>query len=77
MVLSNAASKFSSKMKWVVQIQLALEDQSDLAASTMSTPGVLSAFKKESFYTAVAGKKTKMVAGGNRVEEGDSLLTYK
>lgn len=66
-------------MKWVVQIQLSLEDLSDLAISTMSTPGMSSAFKNESFYTAVAGKKKRLkwLLVENREEKEDSLLTYR
>jgi len=41
------------------------------------TPGVVSAPKNDAFYTAAAGKQTKMAAGGNRVEKEDSLLTDK
>lgn len=33
--------------------------------------------KNDAFYTAAAGKQPKMVAGGNRVEKEDSLLTNK
>ncbi len=38
---------------------------------------MLSAFKNDSFYSFVAGKKTNMVAGGNRVKKEDSMLTIK
>ncbi len=64
-------------MKWIVQIQLSLRDQNDLATSTMRTLSVLSAFKNDSFYSFAAGKKTNMVAGGNRVKKEDSMLTIK
>lgn len=36
----------------------------------MSKPGVLSAFNNDAFYTAVAEKQTKMVAGGKKGGEG-------